>query len=492
MFKSLYRKLAVALFGIVCLVGLVFFWLAYYSANMYQQEVAQKLNVELAEHMVAEQSLLNNQQVNHKALEHLFHGLMVINPSIELYLLDTGGKILAFSAPAGKVKLQRVDLDPIARYLSGNTSFPLNGDDPRGLSRKKVFSAAKITVDGAHQGYLYIILGSELFDNAVEMIQQSYIFRFTLFGLGATLILAFSLGLFAFSYLTQRFSLLANTMDRYRIHRGKTGHSERYPIPTKAHDEIDRLGINFNYMADRIEDQINELRATDAKRRELVANVSHDLRTPLTALTGYLETLLLKGNSLTEKERQQYLEIATNQSKQLGDLVTELFELAKLDSCESLINIESFSLGELIQDIVHKFTLRAGEKGIAIVADFGHDIPFAYGDIGLMQRALDNLIENAMRHTPKGGEITLALTANPEKITVKVTDNGCGVSKDELPHIFDRFYRLQKSRADSAKNAGLGLAIVKRIIDLHGCNIVARSKPQQGTTFTFDVPAYQA
>jgi signal transduction histidine kinase len=491
MFNTLYSRIAAVLFSLIALIGYIVYSMLLYSAEMYQQELTQKLNAILAEHIVAEEPLLTEQKVNQGALKSLFHWLMVVNPSIELYLLDPQGKLLAFSAPEGHVKRTHVSLTPIHQFLKGETQYPLVGDDPRGLNRQKVFSAAAIpnTSTSNPAGYLYVILEGEAFDNVTDMVKGSYILRFTTTGLGAGLFLALAAGLTAFGLLTRRLRLLSRIMTNYGD--GDSDSPQRYPVSKHSSDEIDRLGLNFNQMADRIDQQVEALVQTDAKRREMVANVSHDLRTPLTSLHGYLETLLLKDASLSPEERREYLEIATAQSARLNQLIGELFELAKLDSSETVLNVEPFSLAELVQDIIHKFKLEAGKRDITIQSDFGKNLPFAYGDIGLIQRVLDNLIENALRYTPTGGRITLSLSGESDNIMVRVADTGQGIPEDELSHIFDRFYRLEKTRTASAKNAGLGLAIAKRIIDLHGGNIQAASKPNQGTTFSFALPIYQ-
>jgi signal transduction histidine kinase len=457
---------------------------------MYQQEVAQKLNTDLAEHIIHEESLLSEQKVNHAALKRLFHTLMVINPSIELYLLDANGKILSFSAPPGHVKRDKVNLAPIQRFLQGDSNYPLLGDDPRAESRKKAFSAAVIPGQEKPEGYLYIILGSEAFDSVTSQIKDSYILQFTLAILLLALASAWLFGSISFARLTMRLRHLSNMMINFRSQSQPI--TDRYPSHSPPSDEIDELGISFNQMADRINEHVETLQKNDAKRRELIANVSHDLRTPLTSLHGYIETLMLKGEELSSQERQEYLSIANKQSKQLSQLVSELFELAKLDSCETLINVEPFSLAELMQDVAQKFQLDAQEHNIKLKTDYGNNVPYAYGDIGLMQRVLNNLMENALRHTPAGGQITLSLRASPENITVKVADTGSGIPREELPHIFDRFYRLEKCRSSEALNAGLGLAIAKRILDLHGSTIQAQSGPQQGTVFSFQMAAYQA
>lgn len=516
MFRTLYSRIAAVLFLLVIIIAYVVYSMVLYSAEMYQQELTQKLNATLAAHIVAEEPLftehhagdnngqtLNETRINQVALQSLFHWLMVINPSIELYLLDAGGKILAYSAPEGHVKRQTVSLAPIQRFLAGDATYPLVGDDPRGAGdspRQKVFSAAPIPAKGTPQpaGYLYVILEGEAFDSVTDMVKGSYILRFTTTGLGASLLLALAAGLTAFGLLTRRLRRLTRIMAEYgetdsAFNPHSRNHpSTRYPVTAQASDEIDQLGINFNRMADRIDRQMEALKQTDAKRREMVANVSHDLRTPLTSLHGYLETLLLKDASLSAAQRRQYLEIATAQSTRLTKLVSDLFELAKLDSSETVLSVEPFSLTELVHDIVHEFQLEAESRGISFQLDFVKGLPYAYGDIALIQRVLENLIENALRYTPEGGCITLSLTGESDNIMIKVADTGQGIPEGEIEHIFERFYRLEKNRTASEKNAGLGLSIVKRIVDLHGSRIEAASRPNHGTTFSFSLPIYQA
>ena len=157
-----------------------------------------------------------------------------------------------------------------------------------------------------------------------------------------------------------------------------------------------------------------------------------------------------------------------------------------------MLTIEPFSLAELVQDVVQKFSLLAEEKNIVLKSEFGSNMAFAYGDIGLMHRVLENLLENALRYTSAGGCISVNLIHHSNQIQVRVADTGCGIPADELPHIFDRFYRLEKSRQGKGDHAGLGLAIVKRIIELHGSVIEASSEINCGTLFQFHLPTRHA
>jgi len=233
--------------------------------------------------------------------------------------------------------------------------------------------------------------------------------------------------------------------------------------------------------------QMSALQQTDAMRRELVANISHDLRTPLASLQGYLETLHLKRAQLSDEEQRTYLEIALKQTEQLSGLVSRLFDLAKLDSGQVIVSLEPLALGDLVQDVVQEFDLAASNKGVVLKALIRPDLPLVIADIGLMERVLRNLIENALRYTPEGGAVTVTTSPGANGAIVEVADTGVGIPAEELPRIFDRFYRIEKSRGLAAGSAGLGLAITKRILDLHGTKIGVTSERGR-TVFRFLLP----
>lgn len=489
MLKTLYGKLAAVLLVLFCSIGLLYIVLTLFTTRMYLQEVNQKFNRALARHLVTDRLLMKEGVVNHEALKELFHMLMVINPNIEIYLVDPNGTILTFSAPPEKVKRSRISLEPVRRFLSETEAFPILGDDPRDVERKKVFSVSPIPVSGEPEGYLYIVLGGEEYDSAVEMLQGSYIVRLSLWTALAGSLFALLAGLLVFSFLTRRVRKLASTMETF----AKSDFSEQMDVtlnvepPKHDRDEIDRLVTTFNRMVQRILLQVTKLKESDTLRRELVANVSHDLRTPLASLHGYLETLLIKEGKLTAEEQRNFLDIAVKQSERLRQLVGELFELAKLDSRETQVHCEPFSLGELVQDVTQKFLLTAEQKQVTLQTNCRADLPFVLADIGLIERALENVIQNALRYTPAGGTVTVALTQEANKVTVQIADTGCGIPEQDLPYIFDRFYRVE--RQQRSDGAGLGLAITKSILELHGCRIEAHSTLNAGTTICFQLHA---
>jgi len=319
------------------------------------------------------------------------------------------------------------------------------------------------------------------------MLTDSYILRLSLGIAAGGLLFALVGGLVGFGFLTRRLRALSASMDDFRRRRLKGGHAAVEISGREGGDEIDALAASFEAMANRIDEQMQELEDKDALRRELVANVSHDLRTPLATLHGYLETLSLKEGTLSSDDRRHYLEAALRHGERLGRLIDELFELAKMDAGETRPHAEAFSMGELVQDVVQEFRLRASERGVRLEVHPTPDVPFVEADIGMMQRVLENLIENALRHTPENGRVTVRLGIEGSLVQVEVEDTGCGISPEDLPRIFERFYRAGANGAD-AGGSGLGLAISKRILELHERPIEARSRVGAGTTIAFGLP----
>ena len=484
MTKSLHARLVAVLLGLLLALGAIFITISFTSTKRYEEEVVQRLNRALASSLVAEELLMVNGEVNEKALENVFHTLMIINPSIEVYLLDLEGNVVQHSSP-GKIRRDRIDIEPIKAFLEDGAELPILGDDPRDQNRRKVFSASVIMVEDRYEGYLYVVLASEAYDSVVQRLQGSYILRLSVLVTAVALVLAGAAGVVLFSHLTRRLRSLSDVMDEFR--KSDFSASVDTEIPRGGGDEIDTLTDTFESMSDRITQQVQTLRQTDELRRELVANVSHDLRTPLASLTGYIETLQLKEGRLTDAERDQYLAVARRQSERLTTLVEELFELARLESRDMKPELEPFPLPELIQDVVQGFRLEAEQKGVTLDLDRPDEVPLVSADIGLIQRALQNLIGNALKHTDEGGRVSIFIEPEKNKVAVRIEDTGCGIPDEDLEQIFDRFYQVRNRGEKQTTAGGLGLSIVKRILELHGSAVSAASTVGEGTVFTFSL-----
>ena len=202
----------------------------------------------------------------------------------------------------------------------------------------------------------------------------------------------------------------------------------------------------------------------------------------------YIETLIIKDESLDSAARLQYLEIARKHAAHLGKLIQDLFELAMLDSDRVTPVFEDFSLTELIHDVVQEFKLQADEAQVTLWMDPPDEVVSAYADISLIQRVLENLVGNSLKYTPRGGKVSISVRPSSAAVGVSVADTGVGISEKALPHIFDRFYKANQETAEDSGSTGLGLAIAKRILELHKSEIRVTSEERRGTRFDFDLP----
>ncbi len=487
--RTLYARLSLALAGLLVVVGILFAALTLAATRHYLQEVNQRFNRDLAQNLVTDRNLIQKGRLDQAALEETFHYYMVINPSIEIYLLDAGGTILAYSADPGKVKRRSVSIEPIRRFLEGKPSFPLLGDDPRSHDRRKAFSVTPVPSPEAPNGYLYVILRGEQLDQVDALIQQSYFLRLSGWAVTVSLGLGLMLGLVLFRLLTRRIERLGRTMGLFRESDFTTLVQQPAGKDAGTGDEIDRLSRTFEAMAHRITDQIQALTEKDNLRRQLVAQVSHDLRTPLASLHGYLETLRMKEDGLARAQRVEYLEVALRHSLRLRRLIDDLFELAKLDARDVRPSIEPVSIGDLAQDVVQKYRLAAQRKGVGLELMGAPDLPLVKADIGLIERVLENLIDNAIEHTPAAGTISVTTRLQGQTVGVQVGDTGRGIPPEDLRQVFDCFFKARGSDGD-ARHAGLGLAITRRILDLHDSKVEVTSRMGVGTAVIFSLPVW--
>jgi signal transduction histidine kinase len=222
-------------------------------------------------------------------------------------------------------------------------------------------------------------------------------------------------------------------------------------------------------------------------RQELVANVSHDLRTPLASIHGYIETLLMKKDSLDEDTKAKYLSTTLQSTEKLKNLVDELFELSKLESKERKLNIESFSAGELILDIANNFKISAQEKGVQLQTDVPQHAPMVFADLALIDRVVSNLLSNAIKYCNDGDHVNIKLEGDGHQLWISITDTGAGIEAEDLPHIFNRFHKGKGAR----QGTGLGLAIVKNILEMHNSHYDVHSKKGEGTTFRFSLNTHK-
>jgi len=487
---SLYWKIAGTFVIILILVGCAYIFITAYFANQFFEETHQKLHAHLANHLIEEKfkeekPFLEDGGINKPLFGDIMHDMMAVNRRIEVYLLDTTGLVrysvvLDHEAPeADKIK---VDLEPVKAFIKAPGENYILGDNPRNPNIQKAFSAAKFHIQG-QSGYIYIILNSQIYDTVSQRILGTYIGRLGLTALGITLLFAIAIGLLIIWFLTRNLRKIIRTVNEF-----KDGNlSARVHLHSQG--ELSTLAESFNSMAQTILSNIDEIKRTENLRKELVANISHDLRNPLAIIYGYVETLQIKGSALSERDRTQYIQTILKSLNRLKSLVGELFELSRLESHQIQLNREAVNVRELVSDMQEKYTFIASQQDIDLqISGLDQALPNVYADLSLIERVLQNLLDNAIKFTPSGGKISLQISDQDDEVQISIADTGVGIPREEIPHLFDRYYTRSRSNGHEHVGTGLGLAIVKKILELHERTIQVKSELHKGTIFTFSLP----
>lgn len=494
-FTSLATRLIALFIGLMILILIVFSWFVSESGSHYQQQATQALHQDLAKNMVKENQLLRDGRIDAGALKHVFHSMMLLGPAFEIYVVDLNGQIMAFSATDGKVKRKTIDISPIKEFLTAQKSFPLIGDDPRHNSRKKIFSAANIYHNEQHQGYLYVIIGSELQDAIYDNLLGDKLLNQSVAVFVGAILFAVLASIIIILAITRPLSSLSRRVVSYHQDQGWrqgalfiTDSDE----PAAKGNEVKQLKIVINEMATTIAEQFEQLESIDQQRKELLSYISHDLRTPLAILTGYLETWLRQSSQRDDNDDRHYIDVALKNAQMLSSLVEQVFELAHLETGSVELNREPVAIAELSQDIIESFRLKAQEAGVTLSVTPKDSNIQVDADIAKLERVLGNLVANAIRHTPAGGQIVITFETvtvdAQQRILIRVSDTGAGIPKDALPRVFEAHFRASNKQDSESGNAGLGLAIVKALLVLHQSDIAVTSVEDKGTTFSFSLP----
>jgi signal transduction histidine kinase len=485
MARSLYARIALVFAAIVLTLGFALTWVGYAAAKRHQHEILQRVSLGLAAHIAGQPGLIGDEA----ASARLFADLTAVNPNIEVYLLDAQGRVLRSAVPPSSLARERVALRPIRALLDG-ASLPQRGENPLHREGDEIFSAAPIIGTDGVRGYVYIVLLNDMYRDMVAETWRGYALRSIGWIAAAAVAMAMLAGLIAFAAITRRLERTIDEIESFARTALKESDDADPPLVAAHGNEIDRLSSAFGSMRTRLLSQMEELRRQDELRRELVANVSHDLRTPLTSMQGYLETLVRMDATLTAAERRGYLDVAVRQSHRVSRLSQQLFELARLECEDALPQPELFSISELVHDIAQKFALSAQYKSIRMTTRIDGDGLLVHADIGMIERAIGNLVENAIRHTAEHGEIVLSARARGRGTEVRSEKNRQRIPTKHLPGLLERGSTLRRMAAQ--RGGGLGLLIANRILSLHGSAIQAASQLGEGTSIGFVLPAPQA
>jgi signal transduction histidine kinase len=260
--------------------------------------------------------------------------------------------------------------------------------------------------------------------------------------------------------------------------------------PVSGGDEVSLLAHSFNEMASELEQRTLALEQSDRTRRQLLADVSHELSTPLAAIRGYVETLNMAEVPLTENTRRRYLSIVTDETERLEHIVGDLLELARLEGGGGTWREEDVAVDQLLERVRHRHEPRLRERRVTLITERDSSAETVAGDPNRLEQALQNLVANAIRHTPPDGSVAVRATSRDGRVILSVEDTGPGISPEHLPRIFDRFYKVDESRAslDASSGSGLGLSIVRAIVTRHGGTVSVSNVPGGGARFEIVLP----
>lgn len=492
-FRSLYAKLAFTLILLLFVTAIVYSAISYSLTRQSITGDLQRENADLAANLAAEIPQTVGGAIDRQYTDQLFRLMMIVNPDVELYLLEPDGSI-ADTSVMDPLEVDKVNLTPLTAFLEGERDFPVFAEDPHSINDPVSFSVARLAAGEKHLGYLYVTLRGQGHEKYKGGRPTELISTIGIYALIGSLLVSLLAGLYIFKRITGRLKILSRLIEDFQNSGYKKSQVYSDVANDIGDDEISSLGSSFDAMAGRIEEQFQLLQAQDKNRRSFIANISHDLRTPLTATQGYLEMLQHKYDSLDDEQRQRYLNVSLKHSKRLQSLISDLFELAKLDDHSEKLNSEVFSLNDIVSDVIQGYQPLAHTKEIDLTYNTAEARLLIKGDLAMIDRSVSNLVGNALQYTQDGGQVTVTVSKSVDNdinmVDFTIEDNGPGIDPGQIDKIFKRFHRADNEHNESS-NAGLGLAISQRIVQLHG-GLLKVENTGNGTRFSFSVPQASA
>jgi signal transduction histidine kinase len=494
-----FRITAIFVILVVVVGGAYYAWMRATVYSPYDDEKEQNWYEELAENELQDLAARIAPVLGERAaVERILvdYGRGVAEYEAELIVFDAGGNCLATSAPDSLDRaVARADTALLRDMSDGDWDFQ-SYPDPVDVDSyaNRIFDVHRIVTNAttlaAPAGYLVAsfepatIAVGEIERDERTMRLQALVLLLLYAAASSTIIMLWT---------TRRIRLLARGVGAVAAGDLSTR------VPATSADEIGTLGRQINSLAERIESMVSELTQKESFQRLLVANVSHDLRTPLASLRGYIETLSLAGEDVSKEERSRYLTVITEKLDHLDRLIAHVLVLSRIDSGEEVFRAEDFSFGELAETVLERCRQASAHRGVTLDLELERGLPDAHADPLQIGRVLQNLVENGIKFTPDGGRVTVRARRDADGLRVEVADTGIGIPPEDLAHVCKRFYTVDRSRpgqrdgggADAliGRGTGLGLAIAARLIEGHGSRLEVDSVEDVGSVFAFHLPA---
>ncbi len=474
--RSFYVKFALLLFALLSITSFLNVYFVAESSLRFASDVYQRTHWDLAAEFAQSIDSPFSESLDHNRLLKIFADFRRTHPGTIPLFTDIEGAILS------PYSSHRLDPEVLARAETATLpNLPLLIKNPLTFDREVPFSVYKTTIAG-NPGYVVVLLHSPLLDflwraQGANYLLSYFLFTFTLVILGALLV-----GGALFYFLSKNFRRILATVDSL----AKGDFSKR--INLQGVDEVAVLGNAIDHMADKLEQAYDQIEESDSLRRRLITDIFHDLRTPLTAINGFISAAKDRAVTHNDPLLIEHLEDAKSSLRRQNLLVADVFELTKVQAKEKQAVIEEFSLAEVVQDTILSVAHTAEEKGIELQASYLKDGAYVRGDINMTARVLQNLIGNALNYSDPGSTVQVSLRNEEQQICCEIVDSGCGIPTDKLATIFEPFSRVAEHRDRSQGGTGLGLAIVRHMLLAQDSEIHVESTEGEGSRFYFSLP----
>lgn len=497
--------LTILLAGLLTAIGVVVTMVLAFQRFEYESAY-QRANAFLQRVSTQHPELLEVHRSAPDQVTSFLRSLVLYEPDVRLYLLSADGSVLASSSDAPIAASYRVPMAPVRQAASPAPVTYVMGADPADPSKQAIVAARPLHEQAIRpasnaDGFLYLVcqpmpFSRDRVDTLLGTLAQPGLILVLLLVVGMAV-----LAVWVTATITRPLARLTGAVGavtREGLDGAAPGAAPaalaRVP-GTEARDEFGQLARGMDAMLQTLRSQWTTLRRLDHFRREGVSNLSHDLRSPLTATVACLETLQNRWDAAdADASNRELVAVALRNTHNAARMVRSLGDLAQLDEPEFKLRTSGLDMAELVGDVAMRFAARASARGVALEAEEPEGPVVAEVDNELLERALANLVDNALKFCPAGARITMAAQAAGNQVQLTVRDTGPGIAQDEQPHLFDRFYQSRQSTAPATGEGGkgLGLAIVKRIAELHGGTVTIASDEGRGTAVTLTLPARQA
>ncbi|MCG3419731.1 sensor histidine kinase [Oceanobacillus jordanicus] len=451
MLNKLSLKIGLLFFVFILIIEAFLYFVLY--TNLANERIEEVMNNLLARGNT--HSAILEENYNQSTLEHV--AIMESESDFTVMITDATGNVIITSDP---IEEEMMDVIEHTDY----NQMPNEGKvlEERWPDKKYIATDSPITINEEHQGHVFMFADTNNIKRIVDHLSDQFVF------IGFVTIILTIITVFILSRLITK-PLVKMKKATEQLSKGR----HKVELHTDRRDELGELAASITKLSD-------DLERLKKERNEFLASISHELRTPLTYLKGYAD--IISRGGISNNERNDYIEIIREETEQLAVLIKNLFDLAKMDQNKFTINKEDVVFGKLIRTITERIRPVFEEKNITFSVRCPSHI-IAYVDPERIQQVLLNILDNAKKHTSRGKQISLEVSQNKHEIITIISDVGEGIPEEDLPYIFERLYRVEKSRSRLSGGTGLGLTIAKEIVEFHGGTIEVRSKLGEGTSF---------